>query len=935
MRRGKIEPSRERLKELAMARPRDGQVLYLLGECESALGNDEEASRLWRAVPDGSDFAGRAGGPLARRELISHRWSNAEPLMARALGEDGPHAIEARETLVSLAKLQGRFDRAMGLVREAAITRYPDTIGLLRELAQLGSHNPHKIDMVRDGLELATKSSPDDDRVWLGWGNLARRTGQHDEAATWLERCRQKRPEDAAVWRGLLDLAVAREDVPAAWDALGHLKSGDLAPGEVLQLRAWLAARNGDDKAEGKALEQLLAIEPANLSALQRKAELELRAGHADEAARLRKLKGELDRAKAEYEVLLFQPDAAMRSDRLAELADRLSRHLEARLLWTMARARQHDVSAITARLDQLRNQQPPPVPGSATLASLLSERPSPDRMTRSRPRAQLSGAAPVFTDEAQSSGLIFTFDNGLDPIHHLPETMSGGLAVLDYDGDGWLDVYCVQGGPFLAELRGKAQGDRLFRNQGDGTFTDVTVSSGLAAFPGGYGHGVAVGDYDNDGHPDVLVTRWRSYALYHNRGDGTFEDATESAGLGGDRDWPTSAAFADLDNDGDLDLYVCHYLVWDEANPQPCWDEKKKAYVFCGPPKFPSLPDHLFRNDNPHFTDVTEEAGIVDPHGEGLGVVACDYDGDGLQDLFVSNDQSASYYFKNLGGMKFQEIGETNGVASNAEGQYMAAMGLACGDPDQDGLPDMVITAFYNEGAMLMRNLGDSVFVDHSTATGLRLATRYKLGFGVGFLDFNADGRLDLAITNGHVDDFRPDEPWMMPAQLLAGTSDGRFVDVSDRAGPPWQVDRLGRGLVVVDIDNDGRQDVLINSQNQPMADLRNHTEGGYWIVFKLEGTRSNRDAVGARVTLTVDGQRRSSWRFGGGSYQSAGDPRLHFGLGSADRVEEVEVLWPDGQVQRFGGLPSNTGFLLREGDPVPKPLPGYAPVLGASGEG
>jgi tetratricopeptide (TPR) repeat protein len=929
--RRKFLTARTRLRELARSRPGDGQVQYLLGVSEDALGNTEAAVRAWRAVPAGSPFAGRALVRLARLELASHRWAPAEVLMARAIGEAGPHAVEACKTLVNLAKLEGRFTEARRLVRAAA-SQYPDPIGLLKELAQLGSHNPHKVEIIRDALARAETTAADDDRVWLGRANLATRTGQLDEAATWIERCFRKRPNDPANWRSRLDLAVTREDVSGVWEALGHLGPDDLEPVEVLQLRAWLAAQAGEDARERDALRVLLSVEPANLSALQRLAELELRAGHADEAARLRTRKGQLDRAKAEYEILLFQPDAAARCLSMARLADQLARPLESRILWTLAARRFPDNPEILARIEQLGKEKPTATPPAATPAGLLRERPAPGTMTAAKPRAALVGASPVFTDDSEAAGLKFIFENGLEPIHHLPETMSGGLAVLDYDGDGWLDVYCVQGGCFPPDPKAQPQGDRLFRNTGKGTFEDVTERSGIAALSRGYGHGVAVGDYDNDGHPDLFVTRWRSYALYHNKGDGTFEEVTDAVGLGGDRDWPTSAAFADLDGDGDLDLYVCHYLEWDDKNPKPCWDEAKKAYVFCGPPRFPSLPDHLFRNDGGRFVDITNEAGIVDPHGEGLGVIACDFDGDGLVDLFVANDQSANYYFKNLGNLRFEEMAESNGVGSNAEGTYMANMGLACGDFDEDGLADVVVTAFYNEGAMLLKNLGDSIFTDYSRPSGLRLATRYMLGFGTSFLDFNADGKLDLVIANGHVDDFRPDEPWMMPAQLLAGTGDHRFVEVSAAAGAPWQVPRLGRGLVAADLDNDGRMDLLILSQNQPLAYLHNRTEGGYWLVLKLEGTTSNRDAVGARVNLTVGGRRRTAWRFGGGSYQSAGDPRLYFGLGPADRVEQVEVVWPDGQVQRFGGLSANTGFLLRQGEPTPRPLPGYTPPWASS---
>jgi hypothetical protein len=267
------------------------------------------------------------------------------------------------------------------------------------------------------------------------------------------------------------------------------------------------------------------------------------------------------------------------------------------------------------------------------------------------RPGCDLS-----FTDDAESVGLRFVYDNSQTPIHQLPEPFGGGLALLDYDGDGWLDVYCVQGGPFTPHSApgssSSEMGDRLFHHRGDGTFEDVTDRSGIRRFRRGHGHGVAVGDIDGDGRPDLFVTRWRSYALYRNQGDGSFAEVTESWGLGGRRDWPTSAAFADLDGDGDLDLYVAHYAAWDLDNPRICRDPTTGAYLNCSPLLAEALHDHLFRNDGGRFVAVTAESGVLVPEGRGLGVVAADLDGDGKIDLFVANDSSANFLFRNLGGI-------------------------------------------------------------------------------------------------------------------------------------------------------------------------------------------------------------------------------------------------------------------------------------------
>jgi hypothetical protein len=588
------------------------------------------------------------------------------------------------------------------------------------------------------------------------------------------------------------------------------------------------------------------------------------------------------------------------------------------------------EAGAARRRLEQAR-----PARAGLTFAGVLAELgPAPAAGARSPARGP---GRVAFTDDAEVAGLRFRFDNGATPARQIPETMSGGVGLLDYDGDGWLDVYLVQGGPFpppgtAAGARGgengraalPPSGDRLFHNRGDGTFEDATAATGIAKLAQGYGHGVAVGDYDNDGRPDLFITRWRAYALYRNQGDGTFRDVTQAAGLGGDRDWPTSAAFADLDGDGDLDLYVCHYLKWDAEHPRICFDEEKKRNTYCAPQKFRHLPDHLFRNDRGRFVDVTKEAGINDWHGQGLGVVAIDLDDDGRIDLFVANDQSPNFFFRGRGGLKFDEAAETSGLACNCNGGVQAGMGVACGDLDGDGRPDLAVTNFYNESTTFYHNLGGGIFTDHTGAVGLAVPTRYRLGFGTAFLDADNDGHVDIAIANGHVDDFRPEVPYAMPAQLLLGSPSGELCDASDRAGPPWQIPRVGRGLTAGDLDNDGRSDLLLVAQDGPLAYFHNRTAGGHAVTLRLEGTASNRDAVGARVTIIAGGRRRVAWRFGGGSYQSASDSRLHFGLGDAKVIEALEVAWPSGRRDRFGPLATDAGYLIREGS-APTPLAGF----------
>ena len=310
------------------------------------------------------------------------------------------------------------------------------------------------------------------------------------------------------------------------------------------------------------------------------------------------------------------------------------------------------------------------------------------------------------------------------------------------------------------------------------------------------------------------------------------------------------------------------------------CKDPTGRINVSCDPRAIAALPDHLFRNDNGRFVDVTAEAGIVDRDGRGLGVVAADFDGDGLAELFVANDSTANFYFHNLGGLRFEEVGHSAGVAANAGGGYQAGMGVACGDSDGDGSIDLAVTNFYGESTTLFHNLGQGLFVDHTAAAGLAAPSRYLLGFGAAFLDADNDGSLDLMTANGHVSDLRPQFPYPMTAQLYRGGADGRLTDVTSQAGPPFQQLHVGRGLAVGDLDNDGRVDALMIAHNEPPIYFHNRTEAaaGHYLSLQLQGTRSNRDGVGAVVTVIAGGRKQVAQRFGGGSYQSAGDPRTPF---------------------------------------------------------
>jgi len=955
---GRFGVASDRLSRLAPRWTNNGEVLLLLGQSELARGHREEALAAWAKLSPSSPFFGQASVRRATHLINTGRYSPAEEVLLQALADPARSSrYDLERALSRLYRFEGRIDDLRRVIR-GSWSRSPGPAAVLKELWVV-DHSPMPVESWRLALE---KADTDDDRVWLGRANVAILTGRFAEATPWLDRCALRRPDDPAVWQARLDLAIATDDLAGFWRAAPHRSADCLDPASVSTIRAWLGGRRGDPKAEEQALGNLLEADPGNGRAIERLAALLVQSGRVREAEDLHRRKAELDRAHDKFRKMLFDSDdLSSRAGVLSELSGKLGRGFDAQAWSLIAAAGLRDPGPAPAgsQPDDGPPPWPPPLAVKAaalsapfvalpsvrqqagpTLSDQLADlRPPTPPLAETGARAgEPTGASdssrvtPEFVDDAETAGLRFVFDNGQTPLYQLPETMSGGVALIDFDGDGWLDVYCVQGGALQPSTdnpgAAKPALDRLFRNSGHGTFDDVTEASGIAriAWSQGYGLGVTVGDYDNDGRPDLFVTRLETYALYHNRGDGTFEDVTRQTGLAGIRDNPTSAAFADLDNDGDLDLYVCHYMVWDPAHPRLCQKEKGE-YFYCDPSKVPPAPDHVFRNDGDRFVDVTTSSGCAETDGRGLGVVAAHLDDDDLIDLYVANDGTANYFFRNKGGFRFEEIALQSGVAGSAEGGYQAGMGVACGDLDGDGRPDLMVTNFYGEGTTLYQNLGEGLFADRSAASGIGLATRYLLGFGIAMADVTNDGRLDVLITNGHVNDNRPFYLYAMPSRLYENRPDGRLVDVSSHAGPPWAVERVGRGLAAGDVDNDGLVDAVILAQNEPVAYFHNKTKGaGNFVTFRLEGTKSNRDAVGARVTVTSRGRRQAQERQGGGSYQSAGDPRLHFGLGGSDRVEIVEVRWPSGRMDRWTDLPANTGHLLREGHPTPLPLAGFS---------
>ena len=485
---------------------------------------------------------------------------------------------------------------------------------------------------------------------------------------------------------------------------------------------------------------------------------------------------------------------------------------------------------------------------------------------------------------------------------------MGAGVALFDYDNDGRLDIFVVNGAPLadptpkgtVPQKTGPKYWNRLYHQKADGTFEDVTEKAGLTGT--GYGMGVAVGDYDNDGFEDLYVTAYGGNKLYHNNGDGTFTDVTEKAGLGGSG-WSTSAAWVDLDGDGLLDLVVLRYLQWDFDDIY-CGEHKEGYRAYCHPDAFKAVAPLVYHNDgNGHFTEIAEKAGLGRP-GKGLGIGLADYDRDGKVDLFIANDSMPEFLYHNKGEGKFEEVALTSGVAVDGEGHTYAGMGVDFADYNNDGLPDLVVTDLASQMYALYRNNGDGTFAYESFPSGIGRMTMGHSGWGVRFVDYDNSGRKGLLITQGHdldtVELNFPSLHYREPMLLARNTGHG-FEDVSAEAGAIFKKAWVGRGLALGDIYNDGRMDAVVTGNDGPLYILRNVAQTqNHWVSFVLVGHKSNRDAIGAEVVITTLAGMQLATVSTAGSYLSASDKRVHFGLG-AETIANVEIRWPSGIHQRL----------------------------------
>jgi len=920
-----------RLAQLALVRaPHSTRALLTAAEIELALGRPESALTYFARVGnDGSASALVAATAAGDILLNSRRLSEAEAYYRR-IAEFDPDNRTAHRRLARVLNLSGRREAAshyFALVRQGEFDTHelallgnpqdafdnPESIKIFdpsldrdRQLAVGAAHyalHKHEISEAARQFRKLAMADPNDVDVQAGWGTALVETGTPDEFYHWHARLPREADAHPVIWASRARWAQKNDERDVAircyWEAIG---------------------RDPNDWSSNYHLALLLHATGDRQTAQ----------AFQERSQRLKILLEALSN-------LHLQPD---RLDLMLEAAtqcESLGRLWEARGWYQAAASLRPELPKPKREADRLRNLVDAKTPQTLVAANPatrfdLSRFPLPNWPTNTRPRdsqapriATALRARVVFVDVATQAGIDFTYWNGDDPdVPGMPIRAStgGGVAILDFDGDGWPDVHLTQGCDWPPQPDQDRYLDRLFRNLGDLRFEDVTAAAGVGE--NSYSQGVTVGDYNADGFPDLYIANIGLNRLYRNNGDGTFGDATSGLPRG-DSVWTTSCVLADLNGDSLPDLYDVTYLAGRDPLEGVCRDDRLKAgFRACFPGVYAAEQDRLLLNrGDGSFSDISQQAGILAPEGKGLGIVAADFRNAGRLDLFVANDTKPNFYFVNTTSSPgapptFVESALIWGCAYDAAGKAKASMGVAFDDADGDGLFDLFITAFlYESNTLLLQQPGD-LFAERTGEAGLRDPSMQRLGFGTQFLDADLDGWPDLVVTNGHVDDFSEvGLPYRMPAQFFRNRGSGRFEELlPEELGVFFAREQLGRGLARVDFDRDGREDFVVSHLNTAAALVANCTSGaGHFFTLRLHGVECNRDAIGTVVRVAAGGRTRWRQLTAGDGYQASNQRQLVFGLGELTSIDQLIVHWPSGRKQQFSQVAADAEYVLVEG--------------------
>ena len=941
------DPAAAELFEAVLSRdPAHPSALLYHGEFARERGNVDAALADWRKVDDESPVAAGTARYLEGTVLLERgRARDAERLFLRA-GQLHPRYVQPHARLLELYAVQARRnDVRLEIDRIGALRPWTLDELIFRLVPPEEATTP---DAGAALMRSYLAAEPDDVNSVMAAALYEIKAERHAAAAVLLEPWRAQLPNEPRIAALAADAALGSGDVEAARALLAQFPTAAGSPAALWRSHAHLAAAQADWTRAAACLSAVVQAEPEDAASLYRLGTVLRHLGRAEDSQRSLERGELLDRTQREA-LRLIWGDRSRLELRLpilltvaANLAE-LGYPVEAARWFEQALAIHPGEPAAIAGLqaaaasyaaDPALPQQsdpfgPPAGYTSDAAARVLAEAATDDgaaaqtvsgqgvsalaaKTQVTQPAAAMDVADIRLSDVAAAAQLEFAYFNGQTGFKHLVESMGGGVGVVDLDADGWPDLYFPQGCALPHSPTDTTHLDRLYRNRGDGTFVDVTAAAGIVQ--NRYGQGIAVGDYDGDGFADIAVANYGRNTLLRNNGDGTFTDATQDAGLADPDEMSSSLALADLDSDGLADLYVANYVANLKVCPNP-----DGTYNSCRPSNFDARQDRLYHNrGDGTLEDLTQASGIVVSDGKGLGVLVADLDDDGRPDVYVANDTTPNFLFRNTsepGRPAFVEEGLITGTAVSEQGRSQAGMGIASGDFDGDGTTDLYVTNFQGETNALYLNAG-GVFTDATRHTGVAEATFGLLGFGTQAADFNLDGRPDLFITNGHIDDFRSQgEPWQMPPLLFAGRGDGRFAEVSRAAGDYFSGSYLGRGVARLDYNLDGRPDLVVVHQDRPVGLLRNDSPAGHAAVFDLRGTTASRDAVGATLRVTAGGVTQRLDVTAGDGFFASNEKRQCVGLGQASRIDRLEIRWPGGAVERWTDLPADVRLLCVQG--------------------